>query len=351
MRSARVTSDSQLREHSISLARAAGLILIVFATGVVGFTLIGGEDHGVVDAIFMTAITLTTVGYGETIEVSQTPGGALFTTVLLFAGVGSFVYFFSNLTAFMVEGSLDRMLWRRKMKRAIENLDGHYIVCGAGATGAHIVKELLQTERPFVLIDSDEERTRELFEEFEARFPVVIGDATDDDTLKEAGIERARGLTSCISSDKDNLIVTVSARLLNPDLRIVSRCIDEKVTRKVRQAGAAAVVSPNMIGGLRMVSELIRPTVVSFLDIMLRDNKRLRVEEYPVEEGSALAGMSVGDLRSKKIADVLIVAVSRPDGSWTYNPDDAEVLAPGEGLIFMGTPASREAMQRLADAR
>lgn len=348
MANSRLATDLQLREHSTSLARATGLILIVFAIGVVGFMAVGGEDHGLVDAIFMTAITLTTVGYSETIDVSGTPEGAIFTTVLLFAGVGSFVYFFSHLTAFMVEGSLDRILWRRKMRRAIETLDGHYIVCGGGATGAHIVHELLQTERPFVLVDQDEARTRELFEQFSTEFPVVVGDATDDDTLKEARIEHAKGLTSCISSDKDNLIVTVSARLLNPHLRIVSRCIDEKVTRKVRQAGAAAVVSPNMIGGLRMVSEMIRPTVVSFLDIMLRDNKRLRVEEYPIEEGSKLAGMTVGELRARKIADVLVVALSEADGSWTYNPDDDETLDPGKRLIFMGSPAARDAVGRLS---
>jgi voltage-gated potassium channel len=343
----RLATDAQLREHSITLARAAGLILVVFATGVIGFSVVGGPDHDIIDAIFMTAITLTTVGYGETIEVSQTVEGAIFTTVLLFAGVGSFVYFFSNLTAFMVEGSLDRILWRRKMRRAIETLNGHYIVCGGGATGAHIVHELLQTERPFVLIDEDELRTRQLFEQFSREFPVVVGDATDDDTLREARIEHAKGLTSCISSDKDNLIVTVSARLLNPDLRIVSRCIDEKVTRKVRQAGAAAVVSPNMIGGLRMVSEMVRPTVVSFLDIMLRDNKRLRVEEFPIQEGSNLAGMKIGELRARKIADVLVVAVSEADGSWTYNPDDDETLQPGKRLIFMGSPTAREAVERL----
>jgi voltage-gated potassium channel len=341
--------NQQLSEHAQSLARAAGLILIVFAVGVIGFKVVGGEENTFIDAMFMTAITLTTVGYAETINVSATPQGAIFTTVLLFAGVGSFVYFFSNLTAFMVEGSLDQLLWRRKMKRAIENLNEHYIVCGGGATGEHIIRELLQTERPFVLIESEEARMRELFERLAVEFPVVIGDATDDDALKEAGIDRARGLTACISNDKDNLIVTVSAKLLNKNLRIVSRCIDEKVTRKVRQAGAAAVVSPNMIGGLRMVSEMVRPTVVSFLDIMLRDqDKRLRVEEHPISEGSPIAGSTVGELRNRKIADLLVVAVSKSDGTWTYNPVDEAKLEAGMGLIFMGSPQARAELERLS---
>lgn len=346
--SSRLADEQQLAEHGQSLLRSALLIMIVYAAGVVGFSIIGGDDNTVVDAIYMTAITLTTVGYEETIKVSRTPEGALFTTGLLFAGVGSFVYFFSTLTAFMVEGSLDRVLWRRKMRRAIESLDNHYIICGGGSTGEHIIGELLQTERPFVLIEQDETRMRELFDRLAVEFPVVIGDATDDDALKAAGIERARGLTTCVANDKDNLIVTVSAKMLNKDIRIVSRCIDEKVTRKVEQAGAAAVVSPNMIGGLRMVSEMVRPTAVSFLDIMLRDkDKRLRIEEHPVEKGSSLDGTTVGKVREREIADLLVVAVSEPGGGWTYNPKDDTKLEAGMGLIFMGSPHARTELERL----
>jgi voltage-gated potassium channel len=342
----RAVAEHQLKEHVRTLARSAAFIVVVYAVGVIGFLQIGGEEATLMDAVFMTAITLTTVGYSETIDVSATSQAAMFTTMLMFAGVGSFVYFFSGLTAFMVEGGLDRLLWRRKMKRTIENLSGHFIVCGGGTTGAHIVGELLHTERPFVLIEENEDRARALFESFGLEFATVIGDATDDESLAAARVERASGLAACLSSDKDNLLVTVSGKMLNPKMRIVSRCTEDRVEGKIKQAGASAVVSPNLIGGLRMVSELVRPTAVSFLDRMLRDkDKRLRVEEHQISDRSKLKGSTVGSLRARKIADLLVMAVGQADGSWTYNPEDDTGLEPGMSVIFMGSPAARTALE------
>jgi voltage-gated potassium channel len=336
----------ELESAARLLVRTAGLIAVVFVVGVVGYALIGGPRHGLVDAVYMTLITLTTVGYGEVIDLSGNPAGRVFTMLLLVAGVGSFVYFFSNLTAFMVEGHLDRLLTSRRMKKRIADHHNHFIVCGAGSTGRHVVRELLETERPLVVVDEDEDRLRVLGEELGREFPVVVGDATDDDTLKEAGVERAGGLVACIANDKDNLIVTVSARLLNPDLRIICRCIEEKVRAKIEQAGADAVVSPNMIGGLRIVSELVRPRVVSFLDTMLRDRQEgLRVEECLVDEASAFVGESLGDVRARGVVDVLIVAVRQADGSWSFNPRDEVTLAAGMSIIFMANPEGRAAME------
>ena len=341
-------TEAELEEGARTLARAAMLIVVVFGIGVGGFKLVGGPDHSVVDAVYMTMITLTTVGYGETIPLEGHPLGQVFTVVLLLFGVGSFVYFFSNLTAFMVEGNLDELLWKRKMRRMIAALDNHYIVCGAGNTGVHVVKELVETERPFVLVEHDPERIKDLAEKFGRHFPAVIGDATDEEVLLEAGLAKAAGLAACIAEDKDNLLITVSAKMANPKVRIICRCIDERTIPRVKKAGADAVVSPNMIGGMRIVSEMVRPNVVTFLDIMLRDkNKGLRVEEYEIEAGSVLAGKSVGYVRGKDLADVLVVAVKRGDGSWTFNPPDSDVLDPGMALIFMGNPAGRSAVEAL----
>jgi voltage-gated potassium channel len=299
----------------------------------------------------MTVITLTTVGYGEIIDLSDSPGGRVFTTVLLFGGVGAFLYFFSVFTAFFVEGNLYRLLWSKRMQNAIKRLSSHFIVCGGGHTGRHVLEELLSTDRPCVLIDTDEDAIAELQEQLGMDFPALIGDASDDEVLKAAGIDRAAGLVTCISSDKDNMIVTVSARLLRPDLRIVSRCTDERVHEKIRRAGANAVISPNHIGGLRLVSELVRPAAVSFLDQMLRaGGRRLRVESAEIAPDSRLAGETVAGLKGHRIRDFLLLALRRRDDEWLYNPADDEALAAGISLVYIGGSKARKAIEELTQA-
>lgn len=340
--------NKQLDAQSQGLTRSAGLIGLVFFVGVVGYSIIGSEGHGLGDAIYMTMITLTTVGYAEVIDLSESPGGRLFTSVLLVVGVGSFLYFFSSLTAFIVEGNLDRIIWRRRMRRSLSAIDQHVILCGAGQAGRHMIRELLATERPFVLVETDEVKVRELLEQLAVDFPVVIGDATDDAVLRRAGIERAVGLCSAISNDKENLLITLSARTLRPNLRIVARCKDASLRDKLRRAGADAVISPDEIGGLRMVAELVHPEAVSFLDNMLRDkDKRLSVEEVTITGESRACGRTLSQLRGDGL-DVLILAVGEPESDdWTFNPGDDYVLAPGNALVVMAPPkAQREAQER-----
>lgn len=332
------------------LVRSALLVGVVFSIGMLGFYLIGRPQAGLVDAFYMTSITLTTIGYGEVVPV-ETTAAKLFTGLYAVVGFGMFVYLFSNITAFMVEGGLDRYLWDRKMHRAIEKLRDHTVVCGAGNTGRHVIGELLETARPFVVIDRDAEVVRALHHHLAVPFPALIGDATDDDVLRAAGTTRASGLIACLSSDNDNLVVTLSARLLAPKLRIVARCIDEREQAKIRRAGADTVVLPNMIGGIRMVSEMIRPTVVTFLDLMLRDReRRLRVEEVLVPGGSPLAGSTVGQLHARKIKDLLVVALRHSDGTWRYNPDEGERIDATMTIIFMGSPEARVALEQLLAA-
>lgn len=325
------------------------MMLAIFGIGVAGYKVIAPEAT-VLDAVYMTVITLTTVGYGEIIDLSTHPGGRVFTIFLLFFGVGTFVYFFSSLTGFIVEGSLEHLFWRRKMQKAIDQMKGHFIVCGGGYTGRHVVKELAQTGREFVLIEADPGHVVDA-EEFAGRkLHVIIGDATDDHALVQAGISRASGIFACISNDKDNLIVTVSARLLNPDVRIVSRCMDEAVSQKIQRAGANVVISPNMIGGLRMASAMIRPTVVTFLDVMLRDRDQLRVEESTVMAGSKLEGTLIEDLRHQHPADALLIALRTTGGDWVYNPRDEVRLESGMTLIYMGSPGARDVLEKLCRA-
>ena len=333
--------------------RSFALVVGVFVVGVCGYYAIGYPEYDWLDAVYMTVITLTTVGYGEIIDLSARPGGRIFTVVLLVSGVGAFLSFVSSFTAFWVEGQAHNALWRRRMQRSVRGLSDHLIVAGAGHTGGHIVRELIETDRPFVLIEADEERALEVSRLVGQDIPTVIGDATEDDTLREAGIERASTLVACISSDKDNLIVTVSARILNPGLRIVCRCIDERTTDKILKAGADSVVSPNRIGGLRLVSEAVRPTAVAYLDRMLRDNAKqgLRVESTQVELGSALAQKTVAELYLQRIDGFHLLALQRADdGQWDDHPQDTAALRPGDQLVYTGGPHARQAIERLAGA-
>ncbi|MFZ2490430.1 MAG: potassium channel family protein [Thermoanaerobaculia bacterium] len=347
-RSHRRSSRWTIDERNRPLVIATLLMFNIFVVGVTGYLVIGSPHHGFIDALYMTVITLTTVGYGEVIDLSGHPAGRLFTIALLFSGVGTFLYFFSSLTGFIVEGNLERIFWRRRMEKSIEGLQDHYIVCGAGHTGEHIVRELHATGRPFVLIERLDARVKELHEQLGVSFPAIVGDSTHDDVLLAAGIERAAGLFASISNDKDNLIITISARLVSPTLRIVSRCTDEGLERKIRRAGADVVVSPTAIGGLRMTSEMVRPTVVSFLDVMLRDTESLRVEESTVAAASSLDGMTAGEFRKRAPERALLVAVRSAEGEWLYNPPDDAKLLGSSTLVYIGNRDARRAIDVLA---
>ncbi len=331
-----------------SIIRASIALLVTGIVGTVGFKILGGSQHTWLDALYMTAVTLTTVGYQEVIVVGDSAAGQIFTMTLLVFGVGSFLYFFTNLTAFVVEGTLDRMFWRRRMRKLTSKISEHFIVCGGGKTGQYVLLELIQTNRPFVLIERDEERVEALVQRLGTDIAVIVGDATDDATLIEAGLERARGLVSCISNDKDNLVVAFSARNLRPEIRIVSRCSEQRDSQKLKKAGVDAIVTPDQIGGLRLVSELVRPAAVTFLDSMLREGGQLRIEEVTVAPGAALATQTLGDVRKEESLDLMVIAVRTAAGAWQYNPPDTTPLPPGTGLIFMGNPDARTLIEARA---
>lgn len=224
------------------------------------------------------------------------------------------------------------------MTKGIEQLRGHVVVCGVGATGAHILEELVATQTPFVAIDRDRQRLQRLDEDFpELELHYVVGDATDDHVLEEAGITRARGIIAALHDDKDNLFVTVTARALNPGARIVAKSVESSADNKLRRAGADAVVSPNRIGGMRLVSEMVRPVVVQFLDLMLRDKqKSLRIEELPIPDHSSLVGSELRKTDIRRKSNVLVIAVRTPDGAFHYNPGPETTLRRGMVLVVLG---------------
>ena len=240
------------------LISAAGVLGVVLFVGASSYYAVGEGRWTWYDCFYMTIITLSTVGFAETLEgMNQVPEARAVTIALIVLGSGTLLYFISSMTALIVEGDLQGILRRRSMQRAIGALKEHVIVCGIGTTGRHIATELGAVGIPFVVVDRDRERLEELEEEFGEQLLYVVGDATDDHVLELAGVEQARGVISALNDDKANLFVTISARALNPDARIVAKSIEPSTERKLRRAGADAVVAPNYIGGVRLFSEMV----------------------------------------------------------------------------------------------
>jgi voltage-gated potassium channel len=337
--------ERDLKELRVRLVDGLVFLLAVTVLGTVGFHVIDPEA-GWVRAFFMTAITLTTVGYGH--EVALTSNGAfIFTAFLILLGMGGVAYFVTTATAFLLEGQLGHVFRKRRMEKELSRLSGHLIVCGSGQTALYTAKELVSVRRAVVMIADQREEAGRAQVELPG-VPVLVGDPAKDEILLTAGVERAAGLVACTESDKENLVVTLSARQLNPTLRIVTRLVEVEEEPKLRKVGADAVVSPHFIGALRMASELIRPTVVSFLDVMLRDKERnLRIDEIRIPEGSPSIGLPLNAVGLDRIPGALLMAERNPDGSWHYNPPRDERVAPGMVLIFLGSPGDARALCEL----
>jgi voltage-gated potassium channel len=325
----------------------AGLaVLSVFAIGVLGYWLIGGGNWSWSDCAYMVLITITTVGYGEVLPVSDMPGGRLFTAGLMVSGLGLSLYFMSSLTAFIIEGDLQQALWRRRMRRKLDALRDHVIVCGAGETGRNVVEELLGAGLQVVVIEQAPERLDVLHRQLEGAVIGITADATEDAALLNAGIRFARGVITTLHSDRDNLFVTVTARQINPNVRIVSRAVHERSATKLLRAGADAIVSPNLIGGQRMAHEMVHPKVVGFMDLLIRDNEgtALSVSECRLRAGSRLHGVKLMD-SGVRGCGVLILSVLAPDGeTHTFNPAPDFELREGMTLIAMGTREAAHAL-------
>jgi voltage-gated potassium channel len=315
------------------------LLCVIVLTAVGGYRWFGGPQVTLLDAFYMAVITVSTVGYGEVVDTHAHPELRLFNIFVILFGIGIMLYVFSAATAFIVEGELKDIFRRRKMLKQVRDMHDHFIICGAGETGSYLVQELLKTGNLFVVIDHDEERLARISQLGEV--PVLKGDGADEEVLTTARIEKARGLASVLPEDKDNLLVTVTARQLNPSLRIVARCAEARMAEKLLRAGANSAVSPNMIGGMRLASELIRPSVVSFLDVMLRDRSgTMRVEEITVGEGSPWIGKKLREMDLHGRFDLLALAVRKPDGGLKYNPRDDTALASGDVLVVLGEVAN-----------
>jgi voltage-gated potassium channel len=293
----------------------------------------------------MTFITVATIGYGEIVDLSHSPGGRVFTMAIATAGILNFTYMMSAFTAFLVEGDINQALRRRSMQKRIDKLSDHYIVCGIGRVGTNVARELTVTNRKFVIVDINKHK----IDEFRERYPDVMylhGDGSEDEILLQTGVERAAGVFAITGDDSKNLVVTLSAKQLNPIVRVVARCHEVNYIEKIRKVGADAIVSPDFTGGMRIASSMIRPQVVSFLDEMLRMDSGLRVEEILVPQ--SFAPTTLGEFGLRK-ADYVLLAV-RENGAWAFNPQRDHELRPGNTLIVMTTPGGRQALEFLLSA-
>jgi voltage-gated potassium channel len=320
------------------LAPLAALTATV-AMGTVGYWMLGGGRWPLFDCLYMAVTTVSTVGFGEIVPVSEVPFGRPFTLGLVVLGLLNLWWFMASVTALLVEGEVLGLGRRRRMASMLGKMRNHVVVCGAGSTGIHAIRELAQLGAPFVVVDASQEVADEAARAHGC--PIVVGDATHDEVLEQAEIARARGVISALTDDKDNLYVTVTARALNPSLRIVAKAIDVKAEAKLRRAGADSVVSPNAMGGLRMVSDMLRPEVTTFLDTMLRNKEQpLRIAEIPVPASSPWVGRPIADLGLGG-RGVLLLAARAPSaegGRFTYSPTDDTPVSGGSVLIVLGQP-------------
>ena len=336
------------------LTLAVSVLILLIFVGTFGFYAIGkfylpsvipkAKSWSFLDCLYMVFITVTTTGYGEILPYMNLPLIRIYTSVLLLLSLGVYFYVGASMTTFFVEDVFSQMTKRRKMDKKIKKIKNHIIVCGFGSTGFHIVKELLITKWPMVVIEQNEEIIKKMSKELEEYGEIlyITGDALEESVLKKAGIENAYGLMTALSSDKDNLFITITARQMNPNIRIVARTVDLGTSKKIKVAGANSVVSTNYIGGLRMVSEMIRPQVVEFLDFMLRDKeKNLRLEEIVIPENSEYDGKTIEESQINIEGKVVIIAIKEKNSkAYFYGPSPDFVLRSGMITVLMGDPDS-----------
>lgn len=327
MHALRVQLGDPVRQFQLSLV----LLLIVLIIGTVGYRLIEGLTW--IDAAYMTTITVATVGFGEVQPL--TASGRVFTMGLIVVGVGTGAYAASRAVEVMLGQTLWLSVQRRRMKQSLSQLRDHYVICGHGRLGTRIERDLRIRGEPFVVVDWSEQ-----LEEFflGENIPHVIGDATHDEVLVTAGIDRARGLVAALDSDASNVLAVLSAREMNPDLLIVARANSEASEPKLRRAGADRVVTPDAIGGHRLALALLRPAVHDLFNEVFSFGMEIQVDvgQITIEADSPFAGQTVAGCDLRRLRNVSILAVREPGGRFTLNPDAARVIHPGETLIVIG---------------
>lgn len=315
------------------LLRAALVFAAVMLAGTLGYWLLGQGRWTVLDSAYMVVITISTVGYGEVLDdLATTPWARPLTVLLIVAGTGTMLYLTSAVTAFIIEGDLRGYLRRRQLQRAIEELTGHQVLCGLGNTGRHLMRAVRESGEPCVGIDTNEDKLARWDDE---QGLVILGDATEEDVLRQAGIERARGLVASLSDDRDNLFLVFTARSMNPRLRIVAKAVDPSNEAKLRRAGADDVVSPARDGGRRLAASLLTPGLTRLVRELVERPDAPRVHELTLSTGDDLVGRRVGTAELRTRLDGTLLAIRSDGGAVRYNPPAEHLLAAGETLVLL----------------
>jgi voltage-gated potassium channel len=327
----------RLRRYLLAL----GVPILLGLLGTLGFVVIEGWRP--FDALYMTIITITTVGFMEVHPLS--PLGRVFTMLLALGGVFTLFYAATEFIRGVVSGELRGVLGRQRMQRELAKLTDHLIVCGYGRMGRLVCREFSTQGLPFVIVDAVESELTG----FDLRHGIpLVGDATSDDVLKRAGVERARGLVTVAASDADNLYITMSARVLNERLFIVARAENEEAERKLARAGATRVVSPYVIGGQRVAQAVLRPAVMDFIELATRsEHLELQIEEVAVADQSALAGRTLRDSGLRHELGIILVAIRKPGGQMVFNPASDVTIQAADVLIVLGHRQQLDRLEQL----
>jgi len=312
----------------------AMLFIVVILLGMFGYRIIEGWSFN--EALYMTFITISTVGFQEVQPLS--PAGRIFTVVLILCGIAVIATGANFIFASIIEGTFGEVFRRQGMKKKLARIKDHFIICGLGAVGDDIVQEFIRVGGTFVLVDRQID-TLERFNREHPQLQYVPGDATHEEILKEAGIERAKGIIAALGNDADNLYICLTARSLNPKLKIISRVIETASIDKLKKAGADYVFSPEKIGGLHLAAAALRPTVMSFLDTIMRgQHLNLLLDEITVKSSSAIAGKTLKQAEIAKNIGIVIPAIKSAESSkLDFNPSSDTVINPGDTLIGFGT--------------
>ena len=320
-------------------------VIVIILAGTVGYTLIGGWS--LLDSLYMTVTTIFTVGYGEVHPLSS--AGRVFTILLIIGGVGTILYGIGRMVEFVIGGQMSGVFRRRAVRRQVDKVDAHYIVCGYGRVGQAVAHDFAAHGAPFLVVDSDEANAARAEAD---GFLAVRGDATADEVLEAAGITRAKGLVAALGSDAGNIFLTLSARVLNPQLHIVARAGSEDTFSKLMRAGADHVVTPYGLGGKRMAALMLKPLVSDYLEVVTGGGAlEFRVEELELAGDCCSIGRSIGDLEVRARTGATILAVRRAATTeFETNPAPESRLSTGDRIIAVGTPAQISRLEELITA-
>jgi len=329
-----LTSGARLRLGIVAVGAAV-------ATGTIVFHVL--EGWSIVDSLYLTAQTVTTVGFGDL--APRTISGRIFATVFMMLSVGIVLYALTSMVQSIVQSEILLTFGQLRRSIAMSKLRDHFIICGAGRVGSHLVRGLKGTNDPFIVIEKDRARVEELMDQ---GITVLVRDATLEETLREAGVEHARGLAACLPDDADNVYVVLTARDLNPTMHIVARAAEEQAESKLIRAGANRVVAPTIIGGHRMAMALTKPAVGDFLDSLTANDLELGFEQLEVEAGSKLVGYKLSETNIRSELDIVIVSIRRSHGEIVFNPTGDATIETGDMLIAIGRSEALAKLTALA---